>query len=139
MGKAPEEDLVTVIAAGVGWLTTGTNLFAGPVRPVDKTHIPGRAVFVFPSGGIRPEAFLGETEAMRRSGIMIRTRGNHSSTANAYKTALSDARAVRDVVHYASLSGYFDVRAEQSEPIYIGEDDAGHPEFSINLTVQFKE
>lgn len=139
MGLTPETDLVSTLNTEVAWLTTGTNLFSGPVRPVRATYMPGRAVFVFPSGGQEPQAFLGESVCMRKSSVIIRTRGNHSSTADAYKTALSDARDVRDAVHFASIAGYFDIRVDQTEPIYIGEDENGHPEFSINVTVWFEE
>ena len=135
MGLAPEEDLVAIINSNVAWATSGTNLFYGPVRPGDTTNYPVRAVFVMPSGGVAPEAFLGQSYAMRRSSLQIRTRG----VARDFNAALADARAIRDVVHYASDSDYLDFRVQQSEPIYLGPDEAGNHEFSINVEAQFRE
>lgn len=135
MGLTPEQDIVSAINTGVAAFTTGTNLFYGPVRPADQDNYPSRACFVFPSGGVEPEAFLGQTYAMRRSSIQIRTRGNRQDFAG----ALVDARAVRDAVHQSPSASYLDWRVMQSEPIFLGPDEAGHPEFSINVEAQFRE
>ena len=134
MGKAPEEDVVAAINTGIAWATTGTNLFYGPVRPAGDEY-PSRCIFVVPTGGAAPEAFLGQSYAYRRSALQIRTRGDRQD----YNAALADARAIRDVVHYAVLSGYVDCRVQNTEPIPLGTDEAGHHEFSINVITEFRE
>ncbi len=135
MGLKPEEDLATYIDANTS-LVLGTNLFHGPPKPPGD-NIPHEAVFVFPSGGPAPSAFNGETTALRESALQIRIRGDKED--NKFKNGLILSRAVRDAVHYASIANYIDVRVEETDPVYLGEDDAGHPEWTVTASMNFEE
>ena len=51
-------DVATTIAAAVGSLTLGTNIFNGPVRPASNDGIPHEAVFCFTTSGLTDEPFI---------------------------------------------------------------------------------
>jgi hypothetical protein len=126
-------DVATHIGATVAGFTYLTNVFDGPVRPVPAA--PAKAVFVLATGGPPPEARIGETQADRFPALQIRTRGDKNDFAG----GLADARAVRDAVHYAPLAGWVDVRVQETEPNYLGEDNNGHPEWSVNAELRITE
>ncbi len=131
MATAPDDDVYTRLAAAVPGLTAGTNLFTGPVREVGDT-VPGECVFVLASGGAAPQAYAGPTAVETRfSGVQVRVR----SAKQSFDAGETLARAVCAALHHqqASMSGYINVRALQSEPLYIGEDKAGYHGWSINL------
>jgi len=133
MATSPDSDVVTKLNGVSGWTTgAGRNLFRGPVRP-PSTEIPHAACFVLASAGPAPEAFSGSTPELRYSAVQVRTRSNAGTTSSVYVDGLTKARATRDALHHATISGYHDVRAMQTEPVYIGVDESGHHEWSINL------
>ena len=105
--------------------TLGTNLFAGPVRPV-STVIPHRAIFVLTYGGPAPlDKFSGVS--IQRHSVQVMIRGN----ADAFSVAQADAKACRDSLHLATITGY--MRCAAIQPVYLGLDDNEHPLFSLNL------
>jgi len=133
MGLKPEEDLVSHLATQLS-LTAGTDIFYRPVLPPDD-YVAEKAVFVFPFGGPPPQAMLGETEAVRRSMIIVRVRGDQDD----FDGALLFARQVRDEIRYADIANYIDWRLESTEPFYLGQDDERHPEFSITCEAMYEE
>ena len=105
--------------------TLGTNLFAGPVRPV-STVIPHRAIFVLTYGGPAPlDKFSGVS--IQRHSVQVMLRGN----ADAFSVAQADAKACRDALHLGTVTGY--MRCAALQPVYLGLDDNEHPLFSLNL------
>jgi hypothetical protein len=128
--RVPDIDILTALAAaGIG-LSRGINLFCGPPRAANPPTIPHQAVFVLASGGPEQEAYSdGTTTERRYSAVQVRVRSN----PRGFDAGNTLARQVRDALHHRTLTGYLDVRAMQSEPIYIGEDEPGHHEFSVNL------
>lgn len=105
--------------------TLGTNLFAGPMRPVSSV-IPHRAIFVLTYGGASPlDKFSGVS--IQRHSVQVMIRGN----VDAFSTAQADAKACRDALHLATIAGY--LRCAALQPAYIGLDDTEHPLFSLNL------
>jgi hypothetical protein len=54
-----------------------------------------------------------------------------------YDDGLDLAVSIRDAAHYASITGYLDVRVLESAPVPLGENSDGQPEWS--MTVDFKE
>jgi hypothetical protein len=121
----PNRDLATDIASTLS-LTLGEDCFWGMVRPPDDTIKP-RAVFVMSTGGPKPSNFNGQTKVRRFSGLQVRVRGDQDD-ADAGELF---ARQVRDAVHHATISGYLEVEALVSEPIHLGPDRQGYPEWSI--------
>jgi hypothetical protein len=132
MATTPDIDIVNALdgLSDTGWkLTRGTNLFEGPSRAPDA-QIPHACVFVLATGGAGPQAYAdGTTTKLRYSSVQITIR----SAPRTFATWQTAARAIRDDLHNVSISGYLDVRAQQSEPVYLGEDEDGHHEWTVNL------
>lgn len=132
MATAPDQDVVDFIEAGspLGGVTWAedTNIFRGPVRAFND-YIPHQAIFALATGGPAPEPFLatGSTDFVR-SYVQLRVRSN----ANDHVGGQTIARAIRDRLHKAAISGYVDSRVREAEPIYLGMDSFGHHEWSIN-------
>jgi hypothetical protein len=135
MATTPDSDLVTYLDAQVGALTIGTNLFAGKPRAIKPT-VADKAVFVLSSGGPEPQAFCSGTSVEERdSSVSVRVRSDGAD----FSGGQTLARLVRDTVHHSTIAGYKDVSAQQAEPIYIGEDDDGHHEWSVNVTMKHEQ
>jgi hypothetical protein len=139
-----DEEIVDVIDAGVASLTKGTNLFYGPFKPADNrgtSTVPGLACFVFISGGVAPEHWCNGNSggALKRIALQILVRGP-KGTSNDYKTGIDLAEEVHTTVDIATTATSLTagVRAQQSGPIYLGEDNQGYHQWSINV-IAFKE
>ncbi|KPJ59103.1 MAG: hypothetical protein AMJ46_12620 [Latescibacteria bacterium DG_63] len=134
----PAAAMVTYLAANVGALTAGTNLFEGPVRPVG-TGIPDKAVFVLATGGPAPEPFLAgdasSPDEERVHSLLIRVR----SEPGEFNNGQTLARSVRDAAHRASVAGYLDVSIRECDPAYLGADDEGRHEWSIGVDMEIQE
>jgi hypothetical protein len=133
------DDAITdfLAAAGIG-LTKGTNLWSGPLRP-DDDDVPAQAVFVLLSGGPGPVDYSdgGAGQSIHEAGLQVFVRSNQE----AHAAGQTLARNVWGTCHKASPSGClaYSCVCRQSEPIYIGKDDAGRHVWSINLLVKKKE
>jgi hypothetical protein len=122
---AVAQTLDAVATSPLSAYTIGTNLFAGPVRPV-STVIPHRAIFVLTYGGPAPlDKFSGVS--IQRHSVQVMIRGN----ADAFNVAQADAKACRDALHLGTVTGY--MRCAALQPVYLGLDDNEHPLFSLNL------
>lgn len=122
---AVAQTLDAVATSPLSAYTLGTNLFAGPVRPVSGV-IPHRAIFVLTYGGPAPlDKFSGVSIQRHSVQVMIR------SNADAFSVAQADAKACRDALHLGTVTGY--MRCAALQPVYLGLDDNEHPLFSLNL------
>ena len=130
----PQLDLATHIATNVAAFTLGTNCFEGPVRPVEGT-IPALAVFCFEFGGEEPQEYNGGAGRTRKPQVIIRVRGNRKQVA----TGKTQADLIMRAVHTATISGYYNALIIESAPMYIGEDKAGHPEWSMTAELWYEE
>lgn len=139
MATTIEEDVASYLNANVGSLTLGTNLFEGPPRyhtTPESSHIPDECVFVMETGGPAAEAFLGSTSYEdRQNGVQIRVR----SAGEDYSGGRTLARAVRDALHHAAVSGYADVSVRASSPDYLGVTEKGHHEWSVSVLARHFE
>lgn len=123
------------IATNVAGLTYGTNTFDGPVRPV-STHMPAKAVFVNASGGsLDVYADGGSGNNLNRTEVQILVRGETGD----YTTAQALALSVYNAVRKATPTGTVGTQAQQAHPIYVGEDEQGHPVWSINIITYYSE
>jgi len=131
----PASDVATRIASALS-LVVGTTVFVGPVRAA-KDGVPSKAVFCLNRGGPGPEPYTdgGVGADFWTSEVQVRVRGEARKT----ESGETFARSVRDAIHTASIAPYFEIRVLESEPIYLAEDDAGCPEWSINVQLRFKE
>lgn len=136
MATDPDGDIVDHLDTNVAWLTKATNLFASKEMPVDDV-VPDAAVFVLPSGGPAPLAYCegGGTAERRFSGVQVITR----SPTDDYYTGKTRARGIRNTLHHASISGYDDVRVNESEPLYLGENEARQHRWSTNVELWHEE
>lgn len=123
------------IDTDVAGLTLGDNLFAGPIRGADDVGgVAHKAVFVTASGGLFSEPLHDDNRrTLRRPGVQIRIRSDQG--AGAFQTGQQLARDVYDTVDQDPPAGICDVRALDSAPSYLGEDEDGHHEWSINLSL----
>ncbi len=129
----PDIDVAGVISTAVAELTTGTNLFVGPVRGYDKGRVPHKAVFITAEGGAPSRQFALAVEY--RPNVDIRVRGDKPSVPSAFSDGQTLARAVFDAVHFNPPSGYCDAQVVNSHPIYIGQDEDGHHEWVITVNL----
>jgi len=137
MATTPDVDVATRLgAAGIG-LTLGTNLFAGPVRAYVDGTVPHQSVFCLATGGPPPEPFCGDptNKDFRRSKVQVRTRSNLED----FDGGQTLTRNTRNAIHKASVVGYVDVEVLESEPNYLGKDEDGHHEWSINVELMHRE
>ena len=133
MGLKPEETLATYVATNVAALTLGTNCFYGPVTPD-----PSKGVWIFPTGGTPVTRFLGETENEKHTMIQVRTRSDKQDFDGGLVLARSVSDVIIGAIHDATFAAYLDLFVLQSDPLYLGQDDQGLPEWSQNVEAHFK-
>ena len=143
MATAPDTDVVAALTGAIG-LTAGTNLFSGPVRAytileAGTVVVPHKAVFCLATGGPPPMSFVngGSGTDYNWSVVQIRIRSDIGSTSD-FADGQTLARAVRDRLHKAVVTGYIEIRVRESEPNYLAQDDDGHHEWSINLEMEHR-
>lgn len=122
------EDVVTHLAAQVG-LTAGASIFA--VRLPDS---PDTAMAVRETGGPAPEHTFGR-RAWRTPTVQVVSRSTSAATArtniDAAYTAL-DRHPGGTLASASTGSTYLSAWA-MSEPISVGEDDAGRVTYTLNV------
>ena len=120
-------------AGGIA-LTSGTNLFGGPMRSGDRT--PSPAVFIQATGGAQPDAYLqGRRTALYRPSVQVLVRG----TAADFQLGESVARGVYELLHMKVVSPYISWMARDAQPVLVSlEDSAQHPVWAINLECVYK-
>jgi hypothetical protein len=128
----PAEDLVTVLAAAGLGLVPGTNIFRGPPR-APSAGVPSKAVFCLGTGGYPPRPFVdGSGLCVRQPTVQITIR----SDAEDFAGGEALARDVSNAVHMHPPAGYGDVLVRESEPTYLGQDEAGRHLWSINAEMR---
>ena len=141
MSLEPDLDVANYLAAAspspsLG--AVGVNIFRGPVRPAAPPSVPHQSVFVFSTGGPPPVPYFvvgGDNANFYRANVQVRVR----STAETFSSGQTLALQVRDKLHLADLVGYVSCKVLNSTPMYLGQDDTEHHEFSVNATVWFKQ
>lgn len=131
MTQDPQLDVATFLAAAGLNLTLGTNLFTGEVLAVSSS-VPAESVFVEAQRGERPRPYLGAGN-MWPVEVDITVRG----PAGNREAARLRARAIRDALHRAAISGYVIVLSVDAEPEHVGADDAECHEYTFTLTLEW--
>lgn len=124
-----DADVVTMLQANNA--LTGISVFQGPVREIGAL-VPPTAVFVLQTGGIAPTPYLGTQTDVRESGLQVRIR---SDVANGYNTGVELAQTVLSTIQRKTPSGRVTAFVNESEPTYLGQDDYGNFEWSLNARV----
>ena len=114
----PATDVATHLAGASISLTLGTNLFTGPVRDVSAS-VPKNAVFVKGLPGGLPQRTMGEVDEIRSPLVSVNVRW---TTFDGGDTKI---RQIQEALQAATISGYIDVAAQQSEPLVLGQDNEG--------------
>lgn len=143
---APAHDLATLLAGTLSLPSpaTGTvvltyaaagNLLTGPVRAADHL-VDNLAVFVLGTGGGAPEPYLGDgpNENLWRARVQVTVRG----ALDAFEQGEGLARACLAELHLAEPSGYVSVRAQESVPNYLGQDERGCHLWTVNFVALWK-
>ncbi len=126
----PATDVATELAgAGIG-LTLGTNLFMGPMRDASAS-VPKNAVFVKGLPGGLPQRTMGESDEIRSPLVSVNVRW---TTFDAGDTKI---RQVQEALQAATISGYIDVVAQQSEPLVLGQDNEGLHMFMMIFSLKY--
>jgi hypothetical protein len=95
-------------------------------------------VFVRASGGAPPSPYMGNP-ATRGSVWMPRVQVVVRGDIGAVDTARQLANTIRRTLHRATLTGYFSCLAVESVPAELQPDPTGHPLFSLNVELWYKE
>ncbi len=129
------EEIAMAILTMLPELTTGTNLFDAPVRPIsDQGVVPATCVFVQASGGPAPIAYQDgsdSTTSYREPRLQVWVR----SAPNAYGIGKNLARKCYKLLEKPNPTGTIGIRADQAAPIGIGEEKDGSYIWSLNFTV----
>jgi hypothetical protein len=132
--RHPEKDIRQVLEDfGLG-LISGENLLRG--RVVDRDGVPARAVFIQSTGGGAALEYQDASGvSMRLPSVNVRVR----SDPGKYDDGKCLADDVLNALHLRPPDGYTEVSADQSEPIYIEQDDSSRHHWSINLALIYDE
>ena len=130
MAVPPDSAVSSILAGASIGLTVGTNLFLGPVRE-QAAGMPHKAVFCLATGGPSPLMHVqGNTGPdIKRSNVQIRIR----SDVGAFAVGQALARSVWSALQRATFTGYMGIACRESEPVYLGQDDTEHHEWSVNV------
>lgn len=135
--KDPATDLVTFLngkTLGGVLMDDGTNLFSSGLRPDDYTE--GSGVFLLNSGGASPSLYLnGNREAYYRPSVQVMVRGGVGDFAGGEALA----RAVYDELFLADVTGYVTIQPQDSQPSYLGDDEANRGLWVLNLECQWSD
>ena len=134
MADVPDKATADFLTAAAIGLTLGTNLFRGPIRPSISstgTSIPHEAVFCLTTGGPAPREFIqGNTGPdMKFANVQVRVRSNVGS----FGSGQTLAATVWTTLQRAVFTDYMSVTLRESEPVYLGQDDTEHHEWTMNV------
>lgn len=115
MTVPPTDVAVELAAASIG-LTLGTNLFTGPLRDV-SAGVPKNAVFIKGLSGGLPQRTMGEVNEIREPLVSVTVRNSSFNDGD------TKVRQIQEALQAVTISGYLDVAARQSEPLYLEPDD----------------
>lgn len=133
--KQPEVDVAaSLAAAGLG--TVGTSIFYGPPRSPTESGLSSAALWVHPFGGPPPDPFL----AASQSGSFF--AGNVQvwtlSAPGNFEGGIVTARAVRDALHTKAPAGYAQCLVLESEPNYLGRNEAQQHRWTSNFRLRWQ-
>ncbi|EPX56160.1 hypothetical protein D187_007502 [Cystobacter fuscus DSM 2262] len=132
--KDVELDVARLLeAAGLGTLADGLpTLYAGPYPP----GAPDAFIACRFSGGEKPEKYLANAgTALHRCTVTVLVRAARGP--DGYSEGSARARAAWEVLYDAHPPGYVRVDVEDGGPTHLGEDEAGRPRWSINVSIAY--
>ena len=111
--------------------------YIGPVRPAEPPTIPHQAIFMMRSGGLAPSPYMdgGSGTDYKMVRLQFHIRGEPDDYIGAYGIAQSVWAAMQKVPS-ASLFSNVRCTCDQSAPMYLGRDDLGCHEYTVNVTLE---
>ncbi len=131
MSYNPAQDVFDYLEAQeVAGEESDADIFIGPLRPV-SSYVPVNSLFVLATGGPPAERFLsgGAKIENRYPTVQVSVRWR------TYAAGYEKARKVYDTLNFATISGYWNVTAQQSEPLFVGQDVKGNYRWSLNFAL----
>lgn len=132
MSHTPAIALATEIAAQVGSLTLGTNLFHSSIRAA-SSNIPVDSVFVWTGGGGKPQRTMGDPNEIRRTVLHVRVRDTD------YNDGITLAYSILNGLRAQSISTYLDLFSTFGDPSDLGEDKDGNHIFGVTFILVYQE
>ncbi len=130
----PDDAVVTKLAAAGLGLTSGTNVFAGRIRP-QGSGVPFASVFCEATGGPVNQPYLGNAADWRVKTVQVRVR----SDPRAFETGQTLARGCLTALHRAALTGYTWCYVREPHPTYLQQDESGCHHWTLNVELGVKE
>ena len=132
MTHIPATDLATEIAAQVGSLTLGTNLFASTIRAPDS-NVPKDSVFAWGDSGLEPLRTMSDADEIRTALVHVRIRSGKFSDGSTL------AHSIMDLLRGDDVASYLEVSVAKSEPQALGEDGDGNHYFGMQYLMTYQE
>lgn len=124
---------VATVLQTAGYGTLGTDVFLGPVRP-RSAQVLLRSVFVVATpGGPGAEGVYGAPFKVRAAAVQVRVRHDQ------YAAGVLKAQQMYDSLATTVPSGYLILRMGQSGPLWIGQNENGDYEWSINVEAIYEK
>lgn len=131
----PETDIGAALATALG-LVDGTDIKYGPPRSPTESGNDTPEIWVSTyADSASPLLNASVAGSYWTSRVQVLVRSN----ADAFKTGLALARQVRDALHTKQTSTYVQwvMTPGLGGPIYLGPNEAGQHEWSINITADW--
>jgi len=133
----PDLDIATYLGTTLPALALGENLFAGPIRVYSTSEdsdsgVPPSSVFCLMSGGRLDEVFH-EGSVSNYRHLSYPTVQIFVRYADSFQGGQTLANSIFDAVNHRPTVDYVEWRITTSSPIYLGQEDDQHHEWSINV------
>jgi len=145
MTVQPDLDVATYLSATLPQLTTGDNLFVGPMRPYANTAqgggMPRNAIFCIQLEGRRPQTFMNcssagyQWHALRYPNVQISIRMDPYKFAYGRNLGFLIVGALQRNT-FNDL--YVDSQINDGSPNYLGQDEDGDHLWSINVELTYE-
>ena len=139
----PDLDIATYLGATLATLTLGTNLFAGPIRTFSTSEdsaggVPPSAVFCLMSGG-KPDEVFHEGSASTLRHLAYPSVQIFIRYADSFQAGQVLAESIFSAVNHRPTTDYVEWSVSTSSPLYLGQEDDQHHEWSINVSIILDE
>ncbi len=121
------------VAVGIPPTSPG-NVLVGREREKDP-FVSNQIINVVSTGGPAPEPIMNGGGSIYRARVQVMVR----SQVDHYDEGRALARACLRKLHLATISGYTDVMAQETEPNYLGPDERQVERWSFNLLLRWVE
>lgn len=122
MAKRNHLTTVRQLLEGQGLNTPDSQIFEGPAHE----DMSDERIIMMETGGEEPGNEFGSTRSIQKPRVQVRVQSKN------YKTGKADADQVWQILQDNKGSAYSRTQMLQSSPLYLGVDDDGRHDWSIN-------